>query len=101
MPPIETPDSIEDFPLAIISNMISLATSGFGLVVALAWNELIKSTISEYLEPLLGSKGGLASLFVYALAVTVLAVLVTMQLSKIERRLKKAGKKAKEEQSNE
>lgn len=90
MSKIQAPDSLEQLPLAIIRNMITLATSGFGLVVALAWNELIRTTINEYLTPILGTGGGVISLLVYALTVTVLAVLVTMQLSKIEKRLKKS-----------
>jgi uncharacterized membrane protein (DUF106 family) len=89
MSKIKAPDKIEQLPLAIIQNMIALATSGFGLVVALAWNELIRTSITHYLTPILGVGGGIISLLVYAIAVTVLAVLVTMQLSKIEKRLKK------------
>ena len=91
MSKIKTPDKIENLPLAIIQNMIALATSGFGLVVALAWNELIRTTITEYLTPIIGTGGGIISLFIYAVVVTVLAVLVTMQLSKIEKRIKKAS----------
>lgn len=90
MSKIKTPDSINQLPLAIIQNMITLATSGFGLVVALAWNELIRTTINEYLTPILGTSGGIISLLIYAVTVTILAVLVTMQMSKIEKRLKKA-----------
>ncbi len=89
MSKIKTPDKIEQLPLAIIQNMVVLATSGFSLVVALAWNELIKSAIAHYLTPILGEGGGIISLLVYAVVVTVLAVLVTMQLSKIEKRLEK------------
>jgi hypothetical protein len=91
MSKIKAPDKIEQLPLAIIQNMIALATSGFGLVVALAWNELIRTSISHYLTPIFGEGGGIVSLLVYALTVTVLAVLVTMQLSKVEKRLKKAN----------
>lgn len=87
---IHTPNKIDELPLAIIKNIITLSTSGFGLVVALAWNELIKSTLQTYLTPLLGEGGGLISLFFYALVVTTLAVLVTMELAKVQRRLEKA-----------
>lgn len=87
MAKVQTPEEIKQLPIAIIQNMIVLATSGFGLVVALAWNELIKTTIEYYLAPVLGVGGGIISLFIYAMVVTVLAVLVTMQLSKIEKRL--------------
>ncbi|MDH5533170.1 MAG: DUF5654 family protein [Candidatus Pacebacteria bacterium] len=84
---IETPDNIQDLPLAIVRNMITLATSGFGVVVALAWNEAIKGAVKEFISPYLGESGGVISLAIYALIMTILAVIVTMQLSQIEKRL--------------
>jgi len=89
MTTIKTPEKVRELPLVIIRNMITLATSGFGLVVALAWNELIRATIKAYLTPIIGIGGGIISLFIYAVTVTVLAVLVTMQMAKIEKRLSK------------
>ncbi len=89
MTTIQTPEKVRELPLIIIRNMIALATSGFGLVVALAWNELIRATIEAYLTPIIGIGGGIISLFIYAVTVTVLAVLVTMQMAKIEKRLSK------------
>ena len=94
MSKIQAPEKLDELPLAIVKNIITLATSGFGLVVALAWNELIRTTVSQYLTPLIGEGGGIISLFVYALVVTVLAVLVTMELARAQRRLEKSlGKK--------
>jgi len=87
MSKIQAPEKLDELPLAIIKNIITLSTSGFGLVVALAWNELIRTTVQTYLTPLLGEGGGLISLFIYALVVTILAVLVTMELAKIQRKL--------------
>ena len=69
--------------------MLKLATSGFGLVAALAWNELIKTTINEYIKPKASVGSGIISLAIYAFIVTSLAVLVTLQLSKIARKLEK------------
>ena len=62
---------------------LKLMTSGFGLVSALAWNELIKEVISEYIKPLFGESSGLISLLIYAVFITALAVFVTYQLSKL------------------
>jgi len=59
-----------------------LVTSGFGLVAALAWNELIKEVVNLYIKPYFGENSGLISLAIYAIIVTCLAVLVTYQLSK-------------------
>lgn len=69
-----------------IKQLLSLTTSGFGLVAALAWNELIKEVISIYIKPIAGRYSGIVSLLIYALVVTILAVLVTYNLSKISKR---------------
>jgi hypothetical protein len=84
---IKTPGSIKDMPLAIVTNVVVLATSGFGLVVALAWNEAIKGAVETYIDPLLGEQNGVISLFIYATVMTLLAVLVTMQLARIQKTL--------------
>ncbi|MFH2118389.1 MAG: DUF5654 family protein [Candidatus Paceibacterota bacterium] len=93
MSEIKTPKSVKDMPLAIITNVITLATSGFGLVVALAWNEAIKSTVVTYIDPLLGEKSGVISLFIYAVVMTLLAVIVTMQLAKMQKNLEYRAEK--------
>ena len=67
----------------VLSEMLRLATSGFGLVAALAWNELIKEIIKEYIKPILGETSGVVSLVIYAVLVTALAVFVTYNLSKL------------------
>lgn len=62
-----------------------MLTSAFGLTAALAWNELVKAIISRYF-----SQGeGIKSNLVYALAVTILAVLVTTYLAGWAKRLGK------------
>lgn len=65
------------------SRALKLTTSGFGLVAALAWNELIKEAVNLYIKPYFGESSGLISLLIYALVVTALAVFITYQLSKI------------------
>ena len=63
--------------------ILTLVTSGFGLVAALAWNEVIKEIVDVYIKPFFGEGSGLVSLFIYALFVTILVVIVTYKLSKI------------------
>lgn len=63
--------------------VLDLATSGFGLVSALAWNEVIKEMVNNYIMPLFGQQSGLISLVIYAIFVTFLAVLVTYNLNKL------------------
>ncbi len=73
---------------AVIKQITSLTTSAFGLVAALAWNELIKNFIDTFIKPLVGNGSVLISQLVYAILVTLLAVLVTLQLSRLEQKLK-------------
>lgn len=70
----------------ILGEMTKLAVSGFGLVAALAWNELIKEVVNQYIKPLVGGASGIISLAIYAVLVTVLAVLVTYNLTKLTKK---------------
>lgn len=67
----------------VIKEMLKLATSGFGLVAALAWNEVIKEGVTQYIKPLVGGASGFVSLLIYAVVVTILAVTVTYSLTKL------------------
>jgi ABC-type Na+ efflux pump permease subunit len=60
--------------------IVSLIAAAFGLVAALAWNDAVKSLI-DYLFPV--SNGGLIAKFIYALGVTILAVLLVYYLERI------------------
>lgn len=73
--------------LEVVTQMITLSTSGFGVVAALAWNSLIQEFVNSYIKKWFPKDSGLITLSLYAILVTVLAVLVTMQLSKIKDRL--------------
>ena len=73
----------------LIKQMLTLSTSGFGLVAALAWNSLIQELVNSYVKRLLPAQSGIISLLIYALVVTILAVVVTYQLSKLSGKLEK------------
>ncbi len=75
--------------IEIVRQMITLATSGFGLVAALAWNSVIQEFVNNYVKKWLPNGSGLFSLLLYALLITVLAVFITYQLSRLIRRLEK------------
>lgn len=81
---------LKRFPLVVVTQMLTLATSGFGLVAALAWNSFIQELVNNYIKKFLPNSG-LYSLFIYALIVTALAVIVTYQLSVIKETLEAAG----------
>jgi len=93
MSQIKTPNNLRDLPTILLQNILVLSASGFGVVVALAWNEFIKSLVTNYIDPFLGKNGSSISLFIYALAVTLMAVIVTMQLSRMQKRLEKIKQK--------
>lgn len=58
---------------------MTLILSALGFCAALAWNEALGTTIKTHLSGLLQTGG----LFVYALAVTVIAVLAAYLITKI------------------
>ena len=76
----------------ILTQMIILTTSGFGLVAALAWNNVIQEFVNTVVKPYLPQGYGLISLFLYAIIITIFAVTVTYQLTTIVEKLEKNGK---------
>ena len=75
------------FHIELIKQLTALSTAGFGLVAALAWNSVIQELVNTYIKKYFKGSG-LISLLIYALIVTLIAVIVTYQLSKLS---KKAG----------
>ncbi len=57
---------------------ISWILAGFGIMAGLAWNEAVKSLFDFLLGP---TKASLMAKFVYAIVVTIVAVMVTRELS--------------------
>lgn len=65
-----------------IQTMISLASAAFGVVAALAWN----SAITALVKQIFGTGGQIVSLFVYAVLITIIAVIVMVNLGKLAER---------------
>ncbi len=70
-----------------LTTMISLATAAFGVVAALAWNSFITELVKAYLP----AQSGLVGLLIYALVITVIAVIVITWLGRLAER---AGEKS-------
>ncbi|MDR1404223.1 MAG: DUF5654 family protein [Candidatus Methanoplasma sp.] len=73
----------DETKLQFVTTFSSLITAAFGLVAALAWNDTIKEAISKIFtdgDTLLGS-------LVYAIIVTILAVAMTVWISKNAKKL--------------
>ncbi|OGG13376.1 hypothetical protein A2773_06045 [Candidatus Gottesmanbacteria bacterium RIFCSPHIGHO2_01_FULL_39_10] len=79
----------KQFRSEVIKQMITLATSGFGLVAALAWNNVIQELVNNYVKKYLSVGSGIISLLIYAILITLLAVTITYQLSKIKDKIDK------------
>ncbi len=62
----------------VIEKLAALLTAAFGLVAALAWNDTIKAVFLE----LFGTADGIWPLLTYAVVVTVIAVVVTINIGK-------------------
>ena len=82
----------KDLKLEILEKVSTLATAGFGLVAALAWNDAIKAMFDS-LFPAPGDN--LAAKFSYALVITILIVIITIQLGRAVNLAKKQLKKGK------
>ena len=65
-----------------LGTMIALATAAFGLIAALAWNTFITDLIKTFLRP---GKGVWAELL-YAVVITLIAVVVIQTLGKVAER---------------
>ncbi|MEK7203027.1 MAG: DUF5654 family protein [Patescibacteria group bacterium] len=66
--------------IEILEKIAQLVTAGFGLVAALAWNDAIKTLfIKIFPKP----DDNLIAMFIYALVITVLIVLITIQISRL------------------
>jgi TRAP-type C4-dicarboxylate transport system permease small subunit len=72
-----------------LGTMIGLATVAFGLIAAGAWNQFIKDAIALVLQP----GHGVWAEFVYAVLVTILAIVVMQFLARLAQ--KEAELKAK------
>ena len=63
----------------IMETILGLITTAFAFVAGLAWNDAIQKLI----ETFIGTGDALPSLFIYAIVVTVVAVIVTVLLARV------------------
>ena len=65
-----------------LQTMISLASAAFGVVAALAWNGAITALVRQ----IFGTGGQIVSLFLYAILITIIAVIVMVNLGQLAER---------------
>lgn len=63
----------------IMETILGLITTAFAFVAGLAWNDAIQKLIEQFI----GTGDALPSLFIYAIVVTVVAVIVTVILARV------------------
>ena len=69
-------DEEKEDPLKVVvlDKIAALVTAAFGLVAALAWNEAIKAIFKE----VFGETDSIGPLLIYAIVVTIAAVILTI-----------------------
>jgi hypothetical protein len=80
-------DENDTFTVQVLEAMSALIISAFSLVAALAWNEAIKALITEFL-----GADDMVGLFVYAIIVTVIAVIMAILITRSIRKAKAASR---------
>jgi hypothetical protein len=65
-----------------LATMIALASAAFGVIAALAWNAFVTEVVKAYLP----AQAGLIGLFLYAVVITVIAIIVMIWLGRLAER---------------
>ncbi len=68
----------------IVEKLTTLITAAFGLVAALAWNDTIKAIFGEVFP---SPANNIVAMLIYAVVVTIVAVVVIIQIGKVAERL--------------
>lgn len=79
------------FKSELLKSMVQLATAGFGVAAALAWNEAVKKFIDHFISAGAGFKSSLY----YAIVVTVIAVAITYYLGRLTQKAEQEEEKNK------
>ena len=68
----------------MLDKLAALVTAAFGLVAALAWNGAIRAIFEHFF----GTADNITAMLVYAILVTIIAVLVTIWVARAVKRAK-------------
>lgn len=71
------------FSKEFIATVISLVTTAFGVVVALAWNSALTALVAQIFE----ANAKVTALFIYAVTITAIGVVVIIALGKLATRI--------------
>lgn len=71
----------------VVAKLTTLVTAAFALVAALAWNDAIKSIFAAYIKPVFGIAGEMWSMIIYAVVVTIIAVVAAIWVGKVAKNM--------------
>ncbi|MFA5452782.1 MAG: DUF5654 family protein [Candidatus Methanomethylophilaceae archaeon] len=74
------------FKIQLMETTAALITAAFGLIAALAWNGAIQALITKFIS----KDNDLVGQFVYAIIVTIIAVVMTLLIARSIGKLKEA-----------
>lgn len=69
----------------VVEKLAALITAAFGLIAALAWNDTIKAIF----KAVFGTSETVGAMLVYAVVVTIIAVIAAIQIGKVADKAKK------------
>jgi len=69
----------------VLETIAALMTAAFGFVAALAWNDAIQTTIKQYI----GTGSDLPAKYIYAVIVTIIAVVMGLVIARAIGKAKK------------
>lgn len=92
----ESSQEKKSLKVEVLEKMGQLVTTGFGIVAALAWNDLIKKFFDKVFSR---PEDNLWAMFGYAVVVTVLIVVLTYILGRLLDRAKKQLIQAKKDEN--
>ena len=75
----KTKQNLAETHRQVLNQSLGFISSAFVLIAALAWNDTIKELISKFVP----GNSGLWSRLIYAVIVTIIAVIVTSRLNKL------------------
>jgi H+/gluconate symporter-like permease len=83
--------------LQLVETFATLMTAAFGMVAALAWNEAIKTFVQEFF----GSENALVPMLIYAIVVTIIAVICILLIARTLGRLRESMEAEEEKKKKE
>lgn len=87
---------VKKVQIEFLRTVIGMVSAAFALVAALAWNTAITEILKKYIQP--GSS--VLSWVIYALIVTLIAVLVALYLGWISGRIREEEVEVEEKEQN-